>query len=258
MSTVDPYFSHYYGASYGTSYNYAPPLTPPPPPPPPPPPMMPPSPTPLSYITSLSAPQCLDWARGRCARGYACRFNHSASPTPLPFPPFYRYDGALISPNTQYDAFTAPHTPPTPQPLYFPNPQLSIIQAALTQTSPLPPMPLPLSPQTSVTAPCRDFRHGACSRGSNCRFSHTPVICADFIRHRCERGSSCRYSHDKSVGPHCRDFAFGRCARGSECRYYHAANGTAQQNTNGNMNTKTAALSPREQTDVVAGRSVHQ
>ncbi|KAF2173015.1 hypothetical protein M409DRAFT_16965 [Zasmidium cellare ATCC 36951] len=74
---------------------------------------------------------------------------------------------------------------------------------------------------------CENFtKHGTCSFGPACRFTHDPTkvaICKDFMRTgACKAGRSCDLSHEPTYHrvPACTHFLRGNCTN-SACRYPH-------------------------------------
>jgi len=91
----------------------------------------------------------------------------------------------------------------------------------------------------SLSAPgvqvCKDFLHGTCTRGEECRFNHSVEAvrvgagmqpCKYFQVGACTRGEDCKFTHellDENLGPEvCKDFLYGVCTRGDECKFSHS------------------------------------
>eukprot|EP00462_Mataza_sp_D1_P020298 CAMPEP_0175141300 /NCGR_PEP_ID=MMETSP0087-20121206/12031_1 /TAXON_ID=136419 /ORGANISM="Unknown Unknown, Strain D1" /LENGTH=333 /DNA_ID=CAMNT_0016424705 /DNA_START=71 /DNA_END=1072 /DNA_ORIENTATION=+ len=105
-------------------------------------------------------------------------------------------------------------------------------------------------PQNKRNSKCRDFQHGKCTRGSQCRYEHIKEKCSDYIKGVCSRGSDCRYSHDLSSGwipEECADFKKGVCTFGDQCRYSHSIGnmrkGVCKDFQNGNCNRTNCRFS---------------
>jgi cleavage and polyadenylation specificity factor subunit 4 len=105
---------------------------------------------------------------------------------------------------------------------------------------------------------CYAFQKGECTRGDQCRFSHSEggggggggggfggggggggaPVCYAFQKGECTRGDACRFSHTEGGGgggggggakPPCYSFQKGECTRGDDCRFSHDPNAAAPQ-----------------------------
>jgi hypothetical protein len=103
---------------------------------------------------------------------------------------------------------------------------------------------------------CTYYMRGACTRGSECRYSHktdtipqcalqksckdiekgcqyrhdaATIPCKYYLQGKCTKGAECLYKHDGATMPPCKYYLQGKCTKGAECRYRHppAEAGTA-------------------------------
>jgi RNA recognition motif-containing protein len=188
------------------------------------------------------APVCINFQKGKCKRGEACRFQHLG-------------ESAVVAEDADDVSV------PADAPVKAEEPVEEATQA--DESSPV----------------CQNYQKGKCKRGAACRFRHVMVpqeeepaptewkapvrvqlpaavvaevaVCQNFRRGRCTRGASCRFAHTEPklqeavevVSEYQKRFQSicynwqrsGSCARGDACPFQHAggpqgdASGSQQQ-----------------------------
>eukprot|EP00927_Polykrikos_kofoidii_P027514 TRINITY_DN24170_c0_g1_i1.p1 TRINITY_DN24170_c0_g1~~TRINITY_DN24170_c0_g1_i1.p1 ORF type:complete len:389 (+),score=54.73 TRINITY_DN24170_c0_g1_i1:111-1169(+) len=186
---------------------------------------------------------CGDFIRGVCTRGTECRYSHSspkeAGHMTLPLSGF-RGDGACgdyqkgvctrgadcryshILPGEPVNAVALAAAALVQQATVQQAAQAQLIAAhtaaAAQAQAQMPLLQTPMLPYRGDGL-CGDFFRGACTRGTDCKYSHTSSteqlirpaagggfrgdgICGDFLRGTCTRGTECKYLHaqpDESI-----------------------------------------------------------
>lgn len=182
------------------------------------------------------APVCINFQKGKCKRGSACRFQHLG-------------ESAVPADDALADAQEA-----------------DVVASATPEKAE---EPVEESTQADESSPvCQNYQKGKCKRGAACRFRHiiggeaaqaedeaprewkAPVrvelpaavvaevaVCQNFRRGRCTRGASCRFAHTEPkkqevvevVSEYQKRFQSicynwqrsGTCARGDACPFQH-------------------------------------
>ena len=112
-------------------------------------------------------------------------------------------------------------------------------------------------PKKSKAEPCFAWQKGECTRGKECKFSHSDApsssgggggsvkkvvwkgVCHAFERGDCKRGNACKFSHNLTGGQDgqevvvkskgvCFDFRRGACERGAKCKFSHGGAGAGK------------------------------
>ncbi|RLN95479.1 hypothetical protein BBJ28_00007269 [Nothophytophthora sp. Chile5] len=198
--------------------------------------------TPVAETTSANsdAPVCINFQKGKCKRGSACKFQH--------------LHGSNEADNAANEAASA-----------------DVENVEMEPEAPVEEAPEEEETRADADAPvCQNFQKGKCKRGAACRFRHvaapaggyvdpndswTPpvrvvlpvaavaevAVCRNFQNGNCARGASCRFAHTGHVAQAAPEHAVeevshyqkrfqsvcynwqrgGSCVRGSNCPFQH-------------------------------------
>lgn len=167
--------------------------------------------------TNLDAPVCINFQKGKCKRGDACKFQHlgveaaaaqaaAAEASVAATIPIVRATPVRVSQEEEEDGYGQDEAP------YYED---RTAAAAVSQEE----------EETSADADapaCQNFQKGKCKRGSACRFRHIAATAAE--KHASEWAPPARVERPAAIVAEvavCQNFRRGRCNRGASCRFAH-------------------------------------
>ncbi|KAJ0411442.1 hypothetical protein ATCC90586_007102 [Pythium insidiosum] len=216
------------------------------------------------------APICINFQKGKCKRGAACRFQHLGAsedhePTddgilgeqdeqPEQEEAGDEEDDSPVCLNFQKgkckrgDKCRFRHAPVT-----APRPSVRAVATPVMTSVPVP-VPVPAhAPRAPVveavddTPICQSYQQGKCKRGVKCRFRH---VDADEAPARAASHVSEPVASDET--PICQSYQQGKCKRGAKCRFRHvdADESIAETAPSATNESAVSSTSPQEETPI--------